>query len=104
MFGCYFKSFLWSKQSSLDQILHKALWGQHILKEIYNLGQSRASNKVPPPPTKKKKNDHGLNHGWISSDGNPESPQGEKEALEIGLKEGELFQQVEMGCEYKMFM
>lgn len=53
MFGCYFKSFLWSKQSSLDRILHKALWGQHILKEIYNLGQSRASNKVPPQKKKK---------------------------------------------------
>ena len=102
MFGCYFKSFLWSKQSSLDQILHKALWG-HVWKEIYNLGQSRASNKVPLPK-KKKKNDHGLNCGWISSDGNPESPQGGKEALEIGVKEGELFQQVGMGCEYKMFM
>ena len=23
------------------------------MKEIYNLGQSRASNKVPPPPKKK---------------------------------------------------
>ena len=59
MFGCYFKSFLWSKQSSLDQILHKALSG-HVWKEIYNLGQSRASNKVPLPKKKKKKMIMGL--------------------------------------------
>ena len=50
----FLKSFLRSKQASLDQILHKALWG-HVLKEIYNLGQSRASNKVPPQKKKKKK-------------------------------------------------
>ena len=70
-------------------------------KKSTTLGKAELQTRSP---CQKKKNDQGLNCGWISSDGNPESPQGGKEALEIGVKEGELFQQVGMGCEYKMFM
>ena len=73
-------------------------------KKSTTLGKAELQTRSPCQKKKKKKNDHGLNCGWISSDGNPESPQGGKEALEIGVKEGELFQQVGMGSEYKMFM